>query len=29
MTVTSSNLGSAKSAKMSPVVPIGKGSHGR
>jgi starch synthase len=25
----SSNLGRAKSAKMSPVVPIGKGSHGR
>ena len=29
MTVTSSNHGRAKSAKMSPVVPIGKGSHGR
>jgi starch synthase len=27
--VTSSNQGRAKSAKMSPVVPIGKGSHGR
>jgi starch synthase len=29
MTVTSSNHGRVKSAKMSPVVPIGKGSHGR
>jgi len=27
--VSSSNHGRAKSAKMSPVVPIGKGSHGR
>jgi starch synthase len=27
--VTSSNVPGAKSAKMSPVVPIGKGSHGR
>jgi starch synthase len=26
---SSSNLGRAKSAKISPVVPIGKGSHGR
>jgi starch synthase len=28
-TVTSSNVVGAKSAKISPVVPIGKGSHGR
>jgi starch synthase len=28
-TVTSSNVPRAKSAKISPVVPIGKGSHGR
>jgi starch synthase len=27
--VTSSNQGRTKSVKMSPVVPIGKGSHGR
>jgi starch synthase len=27
--ITSSNQPGAKSAKMSPVVPIGKGSHGR
>ncbi len=27
--ITSSNQGRAKSAKISPVVPIGKGSHGR
>jgi hypothetical protein len=27
--ITSSNEFGAKSAKMSPVVPIGKGSHGR
>jgi hypothetical protein len=26
---TSSNLPRAKSAKIAPVVPIGKGSHGR
>jgi starch synthase len=27
--ITSSNISGAKSAKMSPVLPIGKGSHGR
>jgi len=27
--LTSSNVTRAKSAKMSPVIPIGKGSHGR
>jgi starch synthase len=27
--ITSSNISGAKSAKMSPILPIGKGSHGR